>query len=104
MTSYTGFGESLNKVLNELEELKNAATLRAKDIARHECSRHESRGCADSGFALSYKNVLAAHRFVGNFDVLKEAAKALGYEFILWNGKVYWACGAWTIYTEKDIQ
>ena len=32
MTSYTGFGESLNKVLNELEALKNAATLRAKDI------------------------------------------------------------------------
>ncbi len=32
MTSYTGFGESLNKVLNELEVLKNAATLRAKDI------------------------------------------------------------------------
>lgn len=27
---------------------------------------------------LSYKNVLAAHRFVGNFDVLKEAANALG--------------------------
>ena len=53
---------------------------------------------------LSYKNVLAAHRFVGNFDVLKEAAKALGYEFILWNGKVYWACGAGTLYTEKDIQ
>ena len=42
--------------------------------------------------------------FVGNFDVLKEAAKALGYEFILWNGKVYWACGAGTLYTEKDIQ
>ena len=53
---------------------------------------------------LSYKNVLAANRFVGNFDVLKEAAKTLGYEFILWNGKVYWACGAGTLYTEKDIQ
>ncbi len=53
---------------------------------------------------LSYKNVLAANRFVGNFDVMKEAAKALGYEFILWNGKVYWACGAGTLYTEKDIQ
>ena len=53
---------------------------------------------------LSYKNVLAAHRFVGNFDVLKEAAKALGYEFILWNGKVYWACGAGTLYTENDIK
>ena len=53
---------------------------------------------------LSYKNVLAAHRFVGNFDVLKEAAKALGYEFILWNGRVFLACGAGTIYTEKDIQ
>ena len=53
---------------------------------------------------LYYKNVLVAHRFVGNFDVLKEAAKALGYEFILWNGKVYWACGAGTLYTEKDIQ
>ena len=35
---------------------------------------------------LSYKNVLVAHRFVGDFDVLKDAAKALGYEFILWNG------------------
>ena len=53
---------------------------------------------------LSYKNVLAAHRFVGNFDVLKEAAKALGYEFILWNGKVYRACGVETFYTEKDIK
>ena len=53
---------------------------------------------------LSYKDVLVAHRFVGDFDVLKEAAKALGYEFILWNGKVYWACGAGTLYTEKDIQ
>ena len=53
---------------------------------------------------LSYKNVLVAHRFVGNFDVLKEAAKALGYEFILWNGGVYWACGAGALYTEKDIQ
>ena len=53
---------------------------------------------------LSYKNVLVAHRFVGNFDVLKEAAKALGYEFILWNGKVYRACGVETLYTEKDIQ
>ena len=53
---------------------------------------------------LSYKNVLAAHRFVGNFDVLKEAAKALGYEFILWNGRVYRACGVETFYTEKDIK
>ena len=53
---------------------------------------------------LSYKDVLVAHRFVDNFYVLKEAAKALGYEFILWNGKVYWACGAGTLYTEKDIQ
>ncbi len=53
---------------------------------------------------LSYKNVLAAHRFVGNFDVLKEAAKALGYEFILWNGRVYRACGVETLYTEKDIK
>ena len=53
---------------------------------------------------LSYKNVLVANRFVGNFDVLKEAAKALGYEFILWNGKVYRACGVETFYTEKDIQ
>ena len=53
---------------------------------------------------LSYKNVLTTHRFVGNFDVLKEAAKALGYEFILWNGKVYWACGAGTLYTEKEIK
>ncbi len=53
---------------------------------------------------LSYKNVLAARRFVCNFDVLKEAAKALGYEFILWNGKVYWACGVETLYTEKDIK
>ena len=53
---------------------------------------------------LSHKNVLTTHRFVGNFDVLKEAAKALGYEFILWNGKVYRACGVETLYTEKDIQ
>ncbi len=53
---------------------------------------------------LSYKNVLAANRFVGNFDVMKEAAKALGYEFILWNGKVYWACGVETLYTENCIQ
>ena len=53
---------------------------------------------------LTYKNVMVANRFVGNFDVLKEAAKALGYEFILWNGKVYLACGAGTLYTEKDIQ
>ena len=53
---------------------------------------------------LSYKNVLVAHRFVGNFDVLKDAAKVLGYEFILWNDRVYWACGVGTLYTEKDIQ
>ena len=53
---------------------------------------------------LSYKNVMVAHRFVGNFDVLKDAAKALGYEFILWNGRVYWACGAGTLCTEKDIK
>ena len=53
---------------------------------------------------LSYKNVLVANRFIGNFGVLKEAAKGLGYEFILWNGKVYRACGAGTLYTEKDIQ
>ena len=37
-------------------------------------------------------------------DELKEAAKALGYEFILWNGKVYRACGVGTLYTEEDIQ
>ena len=53
---------------------------------------------------LSYKNVLVAHRFVGNFDVLKDAAKALGYEFILWNGRVYWADGAETLYTEEGIK
>ena len=53
---------------------------------------------------LSYKNVLFAPRFVGNFDVLKEAANALGYEFILWNGKAYRACGVETLYTEKDIK
>ena len=53
---------------------------------------------------LSYKNVLTTHRFVGNVDVLKEAAKALGYEFILWNGKVYRVCGVETFYKEKDIQ
>ena len=35
---------------------------------------------------------------------MKDAAKALGYEFILWNGMVYWACGVVTLYTEKDIQ
>ena len=32
MSNYTGYSEHLNKVLNELEALKNAATLRAKDI------------------------------------------------------------------------
>ena len=53
---------------------------------------------------LSYKNVLVAHRFVDNFDVLKDAAKALGYEFILWNGRVYWADGTGTLYTEEDIK
>ena len=63
-----------------------------------------ARFAGEQTHILSYKNVLAAHRFVGNFDVLKEASKALGYEFILWNGKVYWACGVGTLYTEKDIQ
>lgn len=48
MTNYTGYSESLNKVLNELEALKNAATLLSNDIARHECLRHKSRGCADA--------------------------------------------------------
>ena len=63
-----------------------------------------ARFAGEQTHILSYKNVLAAHRFVGNFDVLKEAAKVLGYEFILWNGRVYLACGAGTLYTEKDIQ
>lgn len=49
---------------------------------------------------LTYKNVLVAHRFVGDFGVLKDAAKALGYEFILWNGKIYRACGVETFYTK----
>lgn len=34
MTSYTGFGESLNKVLNELEALKNAASRLAGEMIK----------------------------------------------------------------------
>ena len=62
------------------------------------------KSAGDQTRLLSYKNVLTAHRFVGNFEVLKEAAKALGYDFILWNGKVYRACGVDTLCKEKDIQ
>jgi hypothetical protein len=42
---------------------------------------------------LCYRDVLQAKGRVGHVDVLTEHAKILGYEYILWNDRVYFLTG-----------
>lgn len=44
---YTGYGVH-NQLLNELEELKQSAQLRANDLLRDDVSRAKSQGTADA--------------------------------------------------------
>lgn len=44
---YTGYKDA-NSLLDELEELKNSATLRANDLNRSELERAKARSAADA--------------------------------------------------------
>ena len=56
MTSikYTGYG-SHNDFLNELEELKDAANLRANDLSRDEVSRAAAKATAEAYFYCQHR-------------------------------------------------
>jgi len=36
-----------------------------------------------------YKNVLVAHGWIGQIDIMRENAKSVNYPMFMWNGRIY---------------